>query len=264
MNANLIGPDDPPPVALWNEGAAAPVLVVCDHAANAVARSLNNLGLTRDHLGDHIAYDPGTSELACSLAERLGAAAILAGYSRLLIDTNRPCGHPQSIVTQSDGVDIPGNHDLSEADREQRAKAFFWPYHAAIGAQLAHLWRTTGTPPALISVHSFTPGLRSRSEARPWPVGVMSNRDRRLAERMIAALSGRDGLIVGDNQPYSGREVGFTVDTHAGAAGLPHVTFEVRQDELSDSVGVARWVELISDALAPVLAEPETHRVEFF
>ena len=51
-----------------------------------------------------------------------------------------------------------------------------------------------GIAPALIvSLHSFTPVLESRpDEARPWDVGVLYNRDYRLAPAAIASLSAQE------------------------------------------------------------------------
>ena len=55
------------------------------------------------------------------------------------------------------------------------------------------------------------------------------------------------GLVVGDNEPYSGRHpANYTIDHHAKAAGLPHVCIEVRQDLLDSPAGVERWVRLLA------------------
>ena len=51
---------------------------------------------------------------------------------------------------------------------------------------------------------------------------------------MLAALEARGDLVIGDNQPYSGlRDFGFTVQFHAQRPRLPHIMFEIRQDEIA-------------------------------
>ena len=237
------------------------MLLVCDHAGRAVPGELGALGLPPERFEEHIAYDIGAATVARLLSEALGATALLAGYSRLLIDVNRPPGHPQSVPEVSDGVPIPANHGLSEADLVAREEAVFWPYHHAIAEHLARLWRH-GPPPVLISVHSFTPAMGTCVKPRPWHIGVMWNRDPRLAVPMIRNLEKEPGLAVGDNEPYSGREVGYTVDFHAASAGLAHVTFEIRQDLVADPRGREDWAHRLEKALRFVLAESsEVHRV---
>ncbi|CAA7611319.1 N-formylglutamate amidohydrolase [Magnetospirillum sp. UT-4] len=236
----------------------AGVLVVCDHASAAIPARYGDLGLPAEALASHIAWDIGAAGVARLLAARLGCPAVLAGISRLVIDCNRMPGDPGSIPALTCGVAVPGNAAVTDAEADARAQAWFQPYHDAITTALAHL-RRHGPVPAMVSVHSFTPCLGTAP--RPWHVGVLSNRDRRMAEPVLAALAARPGLVVGDNQPYSGREINYTLDTHAGAAGLPHVSFEIRQDLVADPAGWGDWAALLADVLAPVLAESALHRI---
>ena len=257
----LLGPDDAPPFRVLNPDAEAPILLVCDHASNAVPAHLGALGLEPSVFDDHTAYDIGAADVTAKLAERMGCPAVLCGYSRLLIDPNRPPGHPQSVPRESDGIAISANQDLVEDDLQKRCDVLFWPYHNAIADMIAKLWRS-GAPPALVSIHSFTPGMRTCVKPRPWHIGVMYNHDERIARPMIDHLRTVPGLVVGDNEPYSGKDIGFTVDTHAGAAGLPHVSFEIRQDQVADAAGTDRWAGLLFDALAFVLVDSELHKAE--
>ena len=125
--------------------------------------------------------------------------------------------------------------------REARIERFFRPYHAALAALL------DGVRPALIvSLHSFTPSLKSRpEEQRPWEVGVLYNRDERAARLAIPLLEA-EGLIVGDQQPYSGRLLNATMDRHAEARGLPYVGIEVRQDLIALPESHAPWAERLA------------------
>lgn len=249
----LLEADEPPPfLTFWN-GPHHPALVVCDHASARIPRALCDLGLSEEKRARHIAWDIGASGLACALAERLGLPAVLAGYSRLVIDCNRPLEDPTSIVAVSDGVAIPGNAGLDEAAREARARACFWPYHDAIDETLAELRGLTPAP-AVIAVHSFTPTMRG--DARRWHCGVLWDQDPRIPLRLMAALRAEAGLVVGDNEPYSGRDpADFTVGLHAERHGWPHVCIEVRQDLLQSPGGIEEWTARLARALEPILGD---------
>jgi predicted N-formylglutamate amidohydrolase len=257
----LIGPDDPPPFEVFNADATAPILLVCDHASRALPAALNNLGLDEEALGRHIAYDIGAAVLTRLLAERLGAPAVLAGYSRLLLDCNRQPGDPQSIPEVSDGTVVPGNLNLDLAEQEARAQCFHWPYHHAIDRAFARL-RRTGPEPLLFSVHTFTPSLGGKD--RFWDLGVLWNRDPRIAVPLIDLLRRHEGLNVGDNEPYSGRDVAYTINLHAGAAGLAHAAVEIRQDHCETREELMRWADLLGDALERILGMDNLHRIEMF
>ncbi|MCR6631711.1 MAG: N-formylglutamate amidohydrolase [Magnetospirillum sp.] len=243
------GPDD------------AGLLLICDHASPVIPVGYGELGVAGEHRYAHVAWDIGAAEVTRGLAVRLGAPAVLAGVSRLVIDCNRQPGDPGSIPVNSCGVPVPGNARVDDAEADARAERWFWPYHHEIGTRLAHLFRH-GRVPAMVSVHSFTPCLGQAP--RPWHVGVLSNRDTRMSGPVLRGLRGRAELVVGDNQPYSAREINYTLDTHAGAAGLPHVSFEIRQDLVADGPSCARWADLLAEVLRPVLADESLRRVEVF
>ncbi|MCE3286064.1 MAG: N-formylglutamate amidohydrolase, partial [Steroidobacteraceae bacterium] len=161
---------------------------------------------------------------------------------------------PEAFRTESDGWAIPGNRDLDEFERRVRLGSFFDPYHECIHAMLRG-FRTRAVIPLFVAVHSFAPRLGTQGEARPWHVGVLWDRDEVNARRLLDGLRGIEGLVVGDNQPYSGRHpANYTIDHHAKAAGLPHVCIEVRQDLIDSPAGVERWVRLLARVLGPLLA----------
>ncbi len=254
---SLIGPDDPPVFEIVNADGAAALQLVSDHASRAVPVALGTLGLDGGHYERHIAYDIGAAEVTRLLAAAMDAGAVLAGYSRLVIDVNRPPGHPQSIPEISDETAIPGNRGLTEADQALRVAALFKPYHNAIHESLAHLWRR-GTPPALFSIHSFCPAYGE--EERPWDVGVLWNRDPRIAQPLIEKL-GKRGLHVGDNLPYSGRELAYTLNLHGGAAGLANCVVEINQDQVCGREGIERWAGILADVMGEVMQTEGLHEV---
>jgi predicted N-formylglutamate amidohydrolase len=121
--------------------------------------------------------------------------------------------------------------------RKDRLTRFYHPYHAALAALL------DDKPPALIlSLHSFTPSLASSDEQRPWQVGILYNQDDRAARLAIPLLEA-EGLIVGDQQPYSGKLLNATMNRHAEAEGRPYLGVEIRQDQIADSAGQKVWAD---------------------
>jgi predicted N-formylglutamate amidohydrolase len=245
----LVGRDDPAPFVLLHEHGAAASLVVCDHASRAIPRSLGRLGLPELQTWQHIAWDIGAGELSRGLAHALDAPAVLAGYSRLVVDCNRTPDDPEAFRAESDGWAIPANVGLDEPHKRRRLAAFFDPYHQCIEAMLRG-FRARGVEPLLIAVHSFAPRLGTQGEDRPWHAGVLWDRDEDNARRLLEALRAEPGLVVGDNEPYSGRHpANYTIDTHGKANDLPHVCIEVRQDLLESPAGVERWVRRLARAV---------------
>lgn len=256
----LLSPHEPPAWSITAPDAPAPVLLVCDHASNRIPARLGDLGLPPEAMGLHIAWDLGAAGVTRALSERLGAAAVYCGYSRLVVDCNRSPDHETLIAAWADGYEVSGNRDLDDAARSARLEGIHRPYHAAIEDALSGLIRR-GPPPALISVHSFTPSLDGRS--RPWHVGVLWDQDPRMPVPLMDALTRRGDVVVGDNQPYSGGlHWDFTVDHHAVDRGLPHVILEVRQDLITEPEGQRRWADILADALEPILADQGLYRAE--
>ena len=214
------------------------ILVVSDHASNRVPEDID-LGIDPALLSQHIAIDIGVAEVGALMALRPGIAAFQAGVSRLVCDCNREEHAPAVIPIASDGHAIPGNA-LDHAAHQARLDRFFHPYHQALADLL------DAAPPALIlSLHSFTPQLASSDEPRPWQVGVLYNHDDRAARLAIPLLEA-EGLVVGDQQPYSGQLLNATMNRHAEADGRPYLGIEIRQDQIADAAGQAVWAERLA------------------
>jgi predicted N-formylglutamate amidohydrolase len=258
----LLTAADPPPVEHVNTEGKAPVLVTCDHASRHVPKSLRNLGLDTESLKLHIGWDIGAADVSRGLARRLDAPALLAGYSRLVIDCNRDLDDPTSMPAVSDGVPVPGNRNLGPAAKAQRVEALFKPYHGAVEAALDR-FAQRGVHPAVLSIHSFTPFMNGF--ARPWHIGILWDKDPRMAVPMLAALRREAGLVVGDNEPYSAREpAGYTVRTHAEKRGLPHLNVEIRQDLIETDAGTAEWADRLVRVLTPILEDPALYHVKHY
>ena len=249
--SGLLGFDEPPAVELVNPEGTSPAVLVCDHASNRVPRALGNLGLDAAALADHIAWDPGAAEVARRLSADLDAPLVLSGYSRLVIDCNRPLGNAQSIAEESAGIPVPGNRGLSSMDRAIRVDGLFRPYHDAIARLLdARSQRAS----LLLSIHSFTPVLDG--PVRPWPVGVSYWRDPRLAALLRRGLTASAEFMVGDNEPYPIDEaIDYTVPVHGEGRGLPSVMIEIRQDGIQSPADAATWAARLSLAYRRIEAE---------
>jgi len=256
----LLAPGDPPPFEIVNPDGAARVVLLGDHAGRAIPQSLGTLGLGPAELARHIAWDIGIADVTRRLARRLDAPAVLAGYSRLVIDCNRKLGDPTSMPQESDGVPVPGNRGLSPADRARRVDALFTPYHDAVAGVIDGR-RRAGLAPAIVSMHSFTPVMKGFE--RPWHIGILWNRDPRLPVPVMKRLAAEGDICVGDNEPYSGRdEHGYSIYVHGHDIGLAHVLIEVRQDLIDTHHGAEAWAARLATVLADVLADETLYRVE--
>jgi len=220
----------------------ARIVCVADHASNFVPEDIA-LGISAEMLERHIALDIGVDGVASRLARAHSIPAHVAQVSRLVVDLHREESHPEVVPTKSDGHLIPGNIG---ADVEARLERFHRPYHKAL-----ETWLKEIDPGLILSVHSFTPQLETSGEERPWDVGLLYNEDDRAARHAIAMFS-EFGLKVGDNEPYSGRELNATMNRHAEAHGRPYCALEIRQDLISTSAEQARWAAMIADVAGRV------------
>lgn len=237
-------------------GASRPArwLVLCDHASNAVPSWVANgdLGISRGDMSRHIAYDVGASGLALKLAERLDAPAVLANYSRLVIDPNRGEHDPTLVMRIYDGTIIPANRDADETEIERRKEMLYRPYHRTIAEIAARRSDTV-----ILSVHSFTPQFRGR-KPRPWHVTLLFADDDRLSLPLLAGLARERQLVVGANQPYSGRLEGDTIDRHAVQTRRQNALIEVRNDLIGEEKDQAEWADRLARVLPEALQAAET------
>ena len=225
-----------PPFRIVGAPKFGGVLVISDHASNHIPADID-LGIDPILLDLHIAVDIGVREVGELMSAHPGTAAFQCAVSRLVCDVNREEHAPGLIPIASDGHAIPGNA-IDHTEHEARKARFYHPYHDALAALLEKC------PPALIlSLHSFTPHLASHPEQkRPWQVGVLYNEDDRAACLAIPLLEA-EGLVVGDQQPYSGKLLNHTMNVHAEAEGRPYLGIEIRQDEIDHAEGQVRWAE---------------------
>ncbi|MGE3773510.1 MAG: N-formylglutamate amidohydrolase [Gammaproteobacteria bacterium] len=245
----LLGPQEPPAVSVARAASDSPFLLTCDHASNRIPATLGDLGVPAAARERHIAWDIGALAVARGLSAALDATLVASGYSRLVIDLNRPLHRHDLCPVLSEDTSIPGNVALAETEKQRRCAALFEPYHDTI-ARLLDARAARGQSTLLVAIHSFTPVYAG--VARPWEIALLSNRDRRVADCLLRALHRDHVLHVGDNIPYRLTDDGdYGVPVHGERRGLPHVLVELRQDTVASAGGQRAWVE----RLAPLLRE---------
>jgi predicted N-formylglutamate amidohydrolase len=247
----LLGEGDPAPVRVLRPSGASQFFLTADHAGRAIPRRLGSLGLPDSELGRHIAWDIGIAGVTEKLAHALDTTAVLQVYSRLVIDCNRQPEWASAMPAISESTPIPGNQNIPPAEREARRREIFQPYHECITELLDRRsapGRTTARRTVLIAMHSFTPVFKG--EPRTIDVGILYNRDARLANILLALLRAEEGLMVGDNAPYAITEASdYTVPVHGEGRFLPHVEIEIRQDLIADDSGQTAWAARLARLL---------------
>jgi predicted N-formylglutamate amidohydrolase len=223
------------------------ILVVADHASNNIPDG-EHLGISNDLMDDHIAYDIGTTEIARSMSENTDYLAFLGGYSRLIVDLNRYPDEQNVIPIESDGVEIPGNN-IGEMQRMNRLDKYFHPYHDRLTKLIGEL-----KPKLLVSLHSFTPTVRSDSDIdRSWDIGILYN-EYEVASKLALQHLETEELIVGDQLPYSGKDLNATMNRQAEAIGQPYFGVEIRQDLISFETGQRKFAEILQRTCNKVLS----------
>ncbi|WP_265516679.1 N-formylglutamate amidohydrolase [Nitratireductor luteus] len=236
------------------EGSAGFVLA-CEHASRAIPPEYGDLGLGEEALSSHIAWDPGARAVAVELARLLDAPLVAQRVSRLVYDCNRPMEAPDAMPVRSELYMVPGNMGLTEEERAARVAQFYRPFEKALAASLDS--RTTARRlPMLVTIHSFTPVYNGVH--RDVEIGVLHDRDSRLADALLASLMTGAGFEVRRNEPY-GPEHGVmhTLVTHALPRGLHNVMIEVRNDLIADEVQQARLARLLAEHLTLAKASVE-------
>lgn len=240
----------PVAVEALNEQGNSPFVLICEHASNYIPSEYCKLGLDDQDLARHIAWDIGAADVTRALSKRLDASAFLGGFSRLLIDLNRPLHVADSIPLRSEATDIPGNLSLADAEKERRQRLIFQPFQDRLGKHLEQR-SADGRRSVLVAVHSFTPVYLGQH--RSWHAGVLFDKAAALGQALIAQLS-RDPLLnVGANVPYGvSADADYALVVHGDLLGNPAVLIEIRNDLIADPDGVETWTSKLETALHAV------------
>jgi predicted N-formylglutamate amidohydrolase len=249
-----------PPFEIIDGARDRGLVLVADHAKRELPEEYGDLGVPPEEFQRHIAYDIGVEDVTRRLAALTGAPAVMANFSRLLIDANRGEDDPTLIRQLYDGTVVAGNYPLSAEERQRRIEGFYRPYHDAVAAMIASVASASGRAPFIFSVHSFTPVMQGH--VRPWHVGVLWDLDDRAPRQLIDMLKRDATLIVGDNEPYDGALRGDTMYRHAIVNGFAHALIEIRQDLISDEAGAGAWADRLAPIIDAINRHPDIHKVK--
>lgn len=221
---------------ILNKNGPNPIILVCEHASNRVPSQLQNLGLTETQLQSHVAWDPGAFLLAQKLSVDLDAPLIAARFSRLAYDCNRPPQAAGAMPAQTEVCLVPGNAQLSEADRLSRTCEIYQPFHAALSTMIAAK-RATCIVPIVITIHSFTPVFEGTQ--RYFEICYLHSEDRRLCDAMHDVSTEASDYDIRLNQPYGPEDgVLHSIEKQLEDDAFPYVMIEVRNDLLATDSGL--------------------------
>ncbi len=242
----------PDPFEIQNADGIFPAVCIVEHARNYIPSSMDGLGVASEHLSEHIAWDIGIEGVTRIVSETLDIPSIYCTYSRLIVDPNRPEGHPQMFWPESDGIAIPGNKDVGEKEREQRLSGIYHPYHKAAGTLVDAVCRRHGGSVPVLSMHSCTPHLRN-GPPRPWHVGLSTYESDEFMEKFAMILRA-ENMHVGIHEPYDTRDYfGTSVDRHGREKGLPHLLVEIRQDLIGEQKGIGQMADVFIRAFTKLM-----------
>ena len=226
-------------------------MILCDHASNNIPPNFQNLGLDNKLLDSHIAYDIGAKEVSIHLSRILNCPLVMSDFSRLLIDPNRGVDDPTLVMKISDDKIIEGNkniHNFRESvEKNKRIEDFYNTYHDKVSELIEQKIRNEQFP-AIISIHSFTPFWKNKK--RNIDLGILWDNDERLPNIFFDYFEkNHQKLVIGNNQPYSGRLKNDSIYKHATANGLSNILIEIRQDLITNKSGQKHFAELLSEPL---------------
>ncbi len=260
--SGLLRPDEGEPVIVVNANGRSPVVLLCEHAGKVIPKSLGSLGLSEEERSRHIAWDIGAEAVSRQLAKALDAPLLLQRYSRLAYDCNRPPESPDAMPLVSETTRIAGNENLSPDARLSRIRSIYRPFHDAVSEFLDRR-AAQGIASLIVTMHSFTPTYKGMR--RHLDLGVLHDRDLRLADLVLGLCGRMKDIVVRRNEPYGPQDgVCHTLNLHGGSRGLQHVMLEIRNDLISHEAGQAQWASRLATILEQAVARifPPVARVQ--
>ena len=253
VKTQLLREGERSPVNVYNLDGKSSIFLVCEHAGRQIPRALGDLGVSAEDRSRHIAWDIGAEGVSRGLSERLDAPLITQTYSRLVCDCNRATHVDSFMPAISERTPIPGNRELSPSDRMARIDEIYRPFHDRIKEELDRR-QERGQATVVLSIHSFTPVFMD--EARPMHLGLLYDKDPRLAHLVGGVLRAESDYKVVDNEPYAlDQNRDFTIPEHGERRGVPSLEIEIRQDLIESADGQAA----MADCLAPALLRSADH-----
>ncbi len=245
--SQLLGPDDGPAFSVHRPDGGSPIILLCEHASNSLPKSLKQLGASSETMSSHAAWDPGALQTALKMSEKLDATLVQQRFSRLVYDCNRPPTSATAMPAKSEVHSIPGNANLSAAERFARTSEIYWPFHHAVSDVIARR-ASEGREVVIVTIHSFTKVYNGA--VRDVELGILHDADARLADRMLDATKDSKQFNTQRNAPYGPQDgVTHTLQIHGIATGLENVMIEIRNDLITDDAGQLAMAEYLSKVL---------------
>jgi predicted N-formylglutamate amidohydrolase len=233
-------------------------VISAEHASNRIPARYKNLSLSKRQIRSHIAWDPGTREIARALAKALGCACHEGSYSRLLVDLNRSVGHPKLMARRSFSIDIPGNSSIPREEAERRIQLYYRPFREAVHGDVQQVIEKHGRCLHL-SIHSFTPV--AGEVVRNADIGLLYDPhrpvERRVSSKLFRQLT-EGGWHVRRNYPYRGVSDGHTTHLRRVFAGSSYagLEIEVNQRLLRSQRGIRQIAGRLLMAVRSLTEEP--------
>ena len=229
---------DRPVETAGDSGSSGPFVFTCEHASKRLQLGIEASDADRALLDDHWGSDIGAADVTRTLVEQVGGQAVLAGFSRLIIDANRDLESPTLIVGEVDGAEVSFNRTIDATERRRRINCLFDPFHRAVESALDSR-RRLDAPFHLVSIHSFTPVYRG--ERRDFEIGVLFDDCDQEAAQVASALA-EQGFASALNKPYSGKPPDgliYSAKRHAHYAQIKYLELEIRPGPHRDPGGRA-------------------------
>lgn len=155
-------------------------------------------------------------------AKRTGSPALVARFSRLLIDANRPLESDTLIRDKCDNKSVKIGTNVTSQDRQKRIDLYWTPYRKAFDDLLQEYTAAE----MVLGVHSFTPNYEG--QLRQVEIGVLCTSEHvGVAEKLNSAFN-EAGYVSKINEPWTG-DICDVLKT-ANKRGKTGIVVEFRQD----------------------------------
>ncbi|WP_264210879.1 N-formylglutamate amidohydrolase [Leisingera thetidis] len=239
-------------VEVVNRKGTGPVLLLCEHASSDIPARYGGLGLKEADRLSHAAWDPGARAVALHMSRALDAPLVASRVSRLVYDCNRPPEAASAMPEKSELVEVPGNKELTAAQRQERVDTVYAPFCGTV-SKVINARKEAGLRTVLVTMHSFTPVYYGQHRAVE--IGVLHDSDSRLADAMLAAAPALPHRHVERNAPYGPADgVTHSLKIHGLAHGLANVMIEIRNDLVTSPEEEEAMAEEMLTLLRPALA----------
>lgn len=216
-------------------------IISCEHAGNEVPAQYQTLFKGADEiLNSHRGWDPGSSELAKTLAAKTNSELFTHAFTRLFIELNRSPGHPKLFSEFS--------RNLKKAEKQHVIKKYYLPHRNKVieaikqNASLNH-------PIIHISVHTFTPVLDGIE--RTFEIGLLYDPKRIQEKNVCHNWKSLLNYFLPDfrirmNQPYKGASDGFTTFLRKTFDEKLYLGIELEVNQKLYFEGDSKWLQTCS------------------